>query len=440
MDLQRLGLYLLILIFSFLIFRSFRKTTTFHFLPSLTWFSIMVLPYLLNILWVDQSYSDAQGVGISIIFGFMVLGDVLSERKRVEKLDFSPVGVLTNRLFGPLAFLIIAIPIIHFLYVGQIPILNMAWNVPASIQLAENREDFSKLANYPYAFKLLENYYFTLVAPIVLALAIKAKYIKFFSFLLIYSSFFAIASGAEFTVFMMIFFTILVTFFTLKPNFVTLLTFVLIGILTIILGFGILLESRLVNSSDNCGPRTLRYESTADKYRVCKESETVLVNPLVDKIGYRIFLTPIEVSSWWYTYYQNNSNRNLESLLDRDLKSQPSNIIGKIAYFERFPGQYLESVSAYSSVDADSFSFGWFYVWLTGFFLLLIRISSYIGLTSSQFASRAFGAILLGGLIVLPFTASIQAILLAQGMIVPLVSNLFLYLKLRKVNRNGIKK
>ena len=422
MGLHILGLSLLTLILFLFFFNSISKKAAFNFLPSLTWFAIMVLPYLLNVFWIEQSYSSSQAIGISIIFVFMILGDLLGVRRRAAILEISSIEVFTNRWFMPLSLLIIAIPLIHFSYAGQIPIFNMDWNSPRTNQLAENREDFSKLASYPYVFKLLENYYFTLIAPLVLALAVKAKYFKMFILLLVLSSFFAVASGAEFTIFMMLFLFCLVTLFAVKPNYAKILALTSISILTIIVGCGILLESKLMTNSNNCDQKILKYESIPDRYRICKESEVTLVNPLIDRIGYRVYLTPIEVSSWWYNYYQSKKDRSLESLFNRELQSQPSNIIGNLAYFDRFPGSYLKSISAYSSVDADSHSFGWFFVWLTGLTLFIMRIGSYIGLASRHFVNRSFGAILFGSLIVLPFTASIQAILIAQGMFVPLLA------------------
>jgi hypothetical protein len=146
-----------------------------------------------------------------------------------------------------------------------------------------------------------------------------------------------------------------------------------------------------------------------------------VVNPLVDKIGYRVFFTPTDVSAWWYRYYGENPHRNFQEILSRDLTFQPSNVIGVMAFFDRFPKSYLKTVSAYSSVDADAYSFGWPFVWLAASLLLLIRFISTLGLNSSRLMDRSMGAILLGGLILFPFTASIQALLFAQGMLLPMV-------------------
>lgn len=322
-------------------------------------------------------------------------------------------GVL--RLF--LAVLVFLIPILHYSSTTHIPIFYIF----DPVQAASSRENYSKLATYPYLLKILPNFYFTIIAPLALALFFRLGNKKTFLVLLAWVSFYALSSTAEFVV--VIFLTM--TIFAVRTtggikNYRYMEIFAVICMLSIIFS-GLLVASKLNSNPTICESRVEQYRANADKYRVCREADITLVNPLVDKVAYRVFFTPIDVSKWWYKYYNDYSQRSFGSIFDRNLKSQPSNIIGKIAYFDRFPDSYLGSVSANSSIDADSYSFGWIFVWLSGFALLIIRMASALGLGSKTFILRSLGAILFSGLILFPFTSSIQALLVAQGMVIPSV-------------------
>jgi len=385
------------------------------FLPSSAWFVIMVIPFLQSLMFQNQGFPRTQSFGISIIFLSLILGDFYGYKSMRQPQERAYLQPKKSALKVTLASLIILIPVLHYFSASEIPIFHI-FN---PLESTYSRENYSKLATLPYWLKMLPNIYFAFIAPLVLAFFLRLGNKKTFLILFFWASFYAISSTAEFVI--LIFLTM--TAFSIQAS----LGFRHLRVLEILMGIslftiilsGISVQSQLNSNPSGCGSTLVDYSTYTDKYLVCRENNQTLVNPLVDKVGYRVFLTPINVSSWWYKYYEENPHRSFQSIINRELGSQPSNIIGKIAYFDRFPNSFLKSISANSSIDADSFSFGWPFTWISGFILFIMRILSASGLRSKDFFERSSGAILLGGLILLPFTASIQAILIAQGMLIP---------------------
>ena len=405
----------------FLVVKSIQAKKWLHFLPSSTWFSIMVVPYILHLTWANQSFTNSQGWGIFIVFFFLISGDFCGQRFYKDPSAEMKV-VDPGRVLRIIAYLcVLLIPLVHFLIARQIPILHL-FDAPESIpSLSSRREEFSKLATYPYIFKVFPNLYFTLIAPLALAFCYKMKYKMSFAFLMAWSIFYSVSSSAEFSILILISMTVFGITFSQGLRSLSLVKLLAFLSLSATIASGVAVESELLANPQQCLPRVQTYTSVADKFRVCRELNHVIVNSVVDRIGYRVFLTPIDVSSWWYKYYLSNPHRSVGSLISRDLNYQPSNIIGRVAYFDRFPNSYLESVSAYSSLDADAFSFGWIFLWVSAFLVFLMRILAGLGLVSKYFFVRTLAGILFGGLIIFPFTASIQAILIAQGLALPFI-------------------
>jgi hypothetical protein len=386
------------------------------FLPSCVWFTIMVVPQVLDFLFSQNMYQGVQTEGTFLIFAFFIFGDFLG-----FKYTISPIPNQVSRINLPhltkfaIGFLLL-IPTIHYFIAGEIPVLNLISGEDA----AQNRESFSKVLNLPYLIKVIPNLFINIFAPLTLYFLFTSRAKKSFVIMFLWVFFYAISSTAEYVAVIFLALLGLVLVLTKKPNANRLIGTVASCFLALIIVSGFSMHYQLSSGSNKCGAQIASYDSFADKYRVCRELGIEVVNPLVDKLGYRVFFTPIEVSGWWYKYYQQNPHREFSNLFSRDLNTQPSNIIGKIAYFDRFPRSYLSSISAYSSVDADAFSFGWYFVWIAGLILLTMRVVCIIGFRSNNETIRALGAILFGSLILFPFASSIQAILIAQGAVIPL--------------------
>jgi hypothetical protein len=137
---------------------------------------------------------------------------------------------------------------------------------------------------------------------------------------------------------------------------------------------------------------------------------------IINFLVYRIFLSPVDVSNRWYTYYEfiAQEKRSLTGLIKRE-EAKASNIVGRWAYYERFPNNFLPSINAYSSVDADAYSFGGLgYVVIVGFLCLLIRL--YSVWVRSKPGGLIFSPLITAYLVIFLFQASFQAILIAQGL------------------------
>ncbi len=115
-------------------------------------------------------------------------------------------------------------------------------------------------------------------------------------------------------------------------------------------------------------------------------------------------------------------------MVDRSASVQAANKIGVWGFQTPFPERYLSSVSAYASIDADAFSFfGLISVFFVAFLLLLVRVFISIPVSTSNDFARIFQGIAFGQLVIFPFQASLQAMLIPQGLFIILL--IFYYLK-----------
>jgi hypothetical protein len=144
----------------------------------------------------------------------------------------------------------------------------------------------------------------------------------------------------------------------------------------------------------------------------------IWVNPVVDRIGYRVFLTPIEVSNNWYRYFgsENNNKREITSVFDRQLSKSAANEVGQWAFVRKFPEEYLKSNASYASIDADAFSFGSIYMILVPFLIFLTRILPIVRSRKIILNGNLFEGFIIAQLCIFPFLASFQAILFTQGL------------------------
>jgi hypothetical protein len=141
--------------------------------------------------------------------------------------------------------------------------------------------------------------------------------------------------------------------------------------------------------------------------------------PTQVSLGYRLILTPIEVSYYWYDFTLLNSidNRPISNLFDRANENKFSNKIGLEYFVEPVPNSYKSTINANASIDADAFSFYGFYsVIFVALLYSCIRV--FIGVMSvhSSTSIRILSGIGLSKLILLPFSAGLQAILVPHGL------------------------
>jgi hypothetical protein len=162
----------------------------------------------------------------------------------------------------------------------------------------------------------------------------------------------------------------------------------------------------------------LRGFSIFDASRLIDADEEPLYLRLPHYIVYRTFLTPVEVAYHWYAYFPNinggwRSPAELVGIVPQGL-THAANRVGVWAYVERFPDHYLNSISAYSSLDADAYSFGGLLcVAIAGIIIFSIRMAAVLADISPL--GRAVSALLICQIGMFAISASVQAILIAQG-------------------------
>ena len=203
---------------------------------------------------------------------------------------------------------------------------------------------------------------------------------------------------------------------------------------------GLIHTDRLIDKAYLCNfPSNIPF-SPANLNRACVGVDAVRINPLIDRIGYRVFLTPVEVSNHWYDYFNptNNNSRSISEIVGRGTLGSTANKIGLEYYKKPFPNSYLNSVSAYASIDADAYSIGGLaFVGLSAMMVFGLRILfgwDFIRTTSILRITQGIG---LTQLFLLPASASMQALLIPQGMVILVVIILYLKWKLRAENLNS---
>jgi hypothetical protein len=191
------------------------------------------------------------------------------------------------------------------------------------------------------------------------------------------------------------------------------------GALLAVIASGVWLGETAISRESECGVIATQGFTPGDVMRSCSAENEIILNPVVNRLGYRVFLTPVEVSNHWYDYFDGSPSekRKLLDVFERENSKQASNKVGVWAYTDRFPAHYGQTISANGSIDADAFSLGGnFLVFIVALILFFIRIFMSISIPGDSLLVRILEGIGLGQLAFLPNSAPLQAILLPQGL------------------------
>lgn len=402
--------------------------------PSLVWFALMTLPFIFEWRFFPSSPRTDQSIGLLMIATALAVGDLISlKMKGGEVQEFEKVNSSHSRIFYFLSVLIFAVPLFHYWKAGTIPIIDQFFGNFTKSEVALERENFGKLLQMPYLFKVLVNWISLIFGPLLVIWFYSQRKYWFAAGIFVWVLFYASASTADgpiVTFVWLIAFGIIHKTFKMKSLGNLIASGLALG-LVFIVASGVMLGSSAIDRSEECSVTAEVGFTPGDVLRSCDETSQISLNPVMDRLGYRFFLTPIEVSNHWYDYFDGDpsGNRDFLNIFERDLSNQASNKVGNWAYVTKFPESYPKTISANSSLDADAFSFyGLFSVFIAALILLIIRV--FIILTSRKASEfelilEGFG---LGMLAFFPITAPLQAILLPQG----LGLILFLLLVLRR--------
>ena len=393
-----------------------------HSAPSMVWFSLMILPFIFEWQFFPSGPRSNQSIGLLMISTALAIGDLVSLKiKKGEIRDPEKMNSNHSRILYSLSIVVIIVPVFHYWKAGTIPIIDLFSGNSTKSEIALERENFSKLLQLPYLFKVLVNWVLLVFAPLLVIWFSSVKRYWFAAGIFVWVLFYAAASTADGPIVMFLWlmaFGIIHKTFK-KKNLGNLLAGGMASGLIFIVLSGVMLGASAIDRAKECAVTAEVGFTPGDVLRSCDEASQISLNPVMNRLGYRFFLTPVEVSNHWYDYFDGDpaGNRVFSNIFERDISNQASNKVGNWAYVTKFPESYPKTISANTSVDADAFSFyGLVSVFIAALILLIIRV--FISLTSKKASELELilEGFALGLLAFLPITAPLQAILLPQGL------------------------
>ena len=395
--------------------------------PSLVWFALMTLPFIFEWSFFPRGPRTAQSIGLFFISSALAVGDLISLKiKSGERRESERVNYKHSRVFYFLSILVFVIPVFHYWKAEMLPIFDQYFGGLTKSQVALERENFGKLLNVPYLFKVLVNWVSNIFGPLVIIWFFSLKRYWLAAGIFFWVLFYASASSADGPIvmfFWLIAFGVAHRSFKRKSLGNLIAGAIAVGMLFTVIS-GVILGTAALNKSAQCSVTAGVGFTPGDILRSCDETSAISFNPIMDRLGYRFFLTPVEVSNRWYDYFDGNpsGHRNFSNILERRLPDQASNKVANWAYVSKFPESYPKTTSANTSIDADAYSFhGLFSVVIAALLLLVIRVFvSFSSRKVNEFESILEG-LALGLLAFLPVTAPMQAIVLPQGLVLVLL-------------------
>ena len=387
-----------------------------NFLPSITWILFMCIPYLFSFKYFSNV--RIQAIGILIYLCAFLVGDfkVLKRSNRLQK-ESIPTLIIPTPFIIVLATLTLSIPIIHYFIVGDIPIYHLFFDNTPLEELKQNRYEFNR-NSVPYFFALLSNYLLMIFGPILIVfLFVIKKYVRS-SLVFFWLALYSISSGARLSLVLLVFVILLIGAQSIWLSSRKLISLFIASIFILITLSGYFLGTLALSNVNQCPVPVGPNLTPANILRSCNQGEEISINPLSDTLGYRVFLTPVEVSNNWYDYFSSDSisKNKFSDLLSRKNELKPSNVIARNYYTKYWPDRYPEYTNANSSIDSEAYSYGG--IPLVIIFSLLIVYFRYL-VSLESFANnsvmRAIEGIGITYLAISPLSSSLPAILVPQG-------------------------
>ena len=400
-----------------------KKKMLLQVIPTLTWFALIVLPFIFTRNFFPASSQVAQIAGILLITIALGFGDTVALKIKLtqKKIDCSTPHKPSSTLIFLISGLVAIVPLCHFYLVGSIPIFDQTFRGMSPNAVSAEREDFVKLLDVPYLVKVLFNWVPSVFGPICVTWfwVNQRKFLSasLFIWVLIYS----ITSSASGPIFLFIWTLVFTTSYAILRGrpLGNLFAVGISGALLFCVASGVWLGSTAIRIAADCLDSSFKTYTPGDVFRGCQNEPGVWINPIINRAGYRIFLTPVEVSNHWYDYFDGNPSekRNFLDIFERTNSKQASNKVGVWAYTERFPGSYGKTISANGSIDADAFSLGGIpAIAIVALLLMIIRVFISISFSGDLLLAKILEGVGLAQLAFMPSSAPLQAILLPQGL------------------------
>lgn len=389
--------------------------------PSLVWFALITLPFIYQFQFFSNSPRTSQSFGLFMIATALAAGDILSIRNKAAGSVIEKSNLSHSITIYFLTFLVIFVPAFHYWLAGTIPIVDQYFSGASPAKVSQDRENFVKLLNVPYLLKVLFHWVSAIFGPICILwfFLMKRKFIS--ALLFIWVAFYSLSSSADGPIVIFCWALVFAAGFAMSSrlNISNYLTLGISAALLAVIASGIWLGETAIARERECGVVATQGFTPGDVMRSCAVDKEIIINPVVNRLGYRVFLTPVEVANHWYDYFDGSPSekRELIDVFQRENSKQASNKVGVWAYAERFPEHYGVSISANGSIDADSYSLGGnFSVFLIALILFFIRIFISIPVSKETLLAKILEGIGLGQLAFLPNSAPLQAMLLPQGL------------------------
>lgn len=411
--------------------------------PSAAWQVFMAMPFLMNSGGIKPEVAILQAFGISMVTLALAIGDKIGAQRAALAHGPDTESTVADILWrlGAIvaAIAIVILPIYHLMQAGTIPLLSNFWQ-RASLEAAQDRENFSKLLDIPQIFKYAFNWVSLVFGPLlVIYIFPKSKtswlWCIALGAVIIWIATYALLSTARAPWVLFIIFSSTATVVYWGANWQRLSRWLVMSFLTVTLTIGVIRSVELVHYQNNEGIKDPNYRTViesipsknplmgftlGDVARLMGDSR-ILTLPFMNTITYRAFLVPSEVSSHWYAFFPNVAGnwREISELIGKPVSKTPaaSNRVGRWAYYQRFTKFYGPTVSAYSSMDADAYSFGGLiYTFIAAAILFFIRLLAAVKTGTKR--TQAVSALIIVQIGLLISSASLQAILFAQGMLI----------------------
>jgi len=383
-------------------------------LPSLAWLFLAVAPLAIRLLTASGPTLETQVVGVFIIAASLVVSDFVTTQVLLPERRAELESQHYRALIVFLGTAVVALPLLNIWLANAIPFLDVIVNSGDAI---DAREEFSKFLDAPYWLKVIIGWVPTVFGPLLIGLlwlrGQRVLALTFFGWV-------SLASILASAVYPLVAFLAITSIAVAciegwKWQRLTVLIWALALITTIPLSLAWI--SNISDPSRSCVIDKTKIIFLADLDRACNPPTPSLLRDVGD-VTYRLALTPMEVSYWWYESFGDpGGRRDLATVVLRAEDPHAADVIGQRIYWERFPQRYNQSVSAYASADADAYSIGGITgVLVAGLMVLAMRILLLLTTARGLPLDRLLFAIGTAMLAVFLFTASLQAILFAQGL------------------------
>ena len=405
--------------------------------PSTSWLIFMVLPLIAQLPSLDLWSTRVQFfivIGCAISF---LLSDLFAFRKPYSDnpRNFQTVSnILMAIIFTSIMCVTTAT---HLALMPKIPLL-IAWDLSSSEsltgQVAKARAEATKLLPSGPWIDYICTWSLVIFAPLSILLWYNLKHYWAALLTFLWISFYAISTTAKFQL-VICTASILLCLCSASPFLsrqIQRLVIACILLIFVVVAMLAYTSSPMFNPNSvylpssvaiaNNDPRT--HITIADKHRIwsaAPNEKRQKVTPIVAKaeaLIYRTIFGPSDVSIRWYQYFTTVKPPLgfASTILRPPPENRPSRLIANWAYVERFPSLYLPFANANASFDADAYS-------REGGVGATLAICLFVGMRFFLMRIRGVGTlgtplycIAITLLTLLPFQASLQAIILIYGL------------------------